>query len=206
MTVLNRKIVAHSGFSFEKLLLPFPFGYGLSLSGDRNLIDESLEERFGCFTVPAVHIALGNHAMCKNRDRKMLDVIGDDVIATIDRGEGLGCPVQTQSPPGTCSHIQCITLPRELHQIQKVVANRFCDPNLAGVLLHRENLLAAEYRLEAFHRFARAVVVENLKLFVAVWITERNTKEKTVQLTFGEGVGPFEFKRVLGCDHHERLR
>lgn len=166
-------------------------------SGDRNPIENLLENLAGTDTLSFPHNPAANNAVAKHRHHQLFNVIGGDVVATAHQSHALGGAIHGECSASRYSEGQLLVLAGGIDQFDDVISQRIVHADLTRRLLKLCQLLSGEDRLELFDRFAGAMAAEDLPFRCPIRVADFDPEHESVQLILREGIGPLEFKRVL---------
>ena len=145
-------------------------------------------------------------AVPEHGHRQLLDVIGDHVVATADRGEGLRRLVEVERAARRGAEVDVGVLAGRAHQANDVVGHALVDVDLLHPGLHLAQLRRWQDLLAGVDRVEPLLLVEDDQLLHRLGIAEPDAEQESVQLRLGQGERALVLDRVLGGDHEERPR
>src|SRR5581483_8573178 len=108
-----------------------------------------------------------------------------DEIASLDRGQCLGCTEQRDGGTGTAAQMDVIVGPRALDDFEKVTTYFLIDVDVADRFLTGQHLRSGNDRVQLVDRMAMLHALEHLGLFVEGRITQAETNKEAVELGLG---------------------
>src|SRR6266850_1697193 len=146
---------------------------------------------------------LQHHAMPQHREHGALEVVGYQIVATIDGGIRL--PYIKKVERGTRARSEC--------QLRRLASGaRQADSVLHQIGLHvevgdhaaRAGKHLARERLQRHRRRAGSVHSQDLLLLLFVRVRHQDLQQEAVELRLGKRIGAFEVHGILGSEDGEQ--
>src|SRR5262249_48728806 len=99
------------------------------------------------------------------------DVVGNDIVAPFNQGEGLRRSIKRKARARAAAQIDVRVGTCSCEQIENIVAERPLNAHLPDRLLELQDIVSVQYRLKSINRFTTGVAVQNLALGSAVRIS-----------------------------------
>lgn len=136
-----------------------------------------------------------------------LHIVGENMLAPLQKGAGLTGPLQSESSSGGKNPTSCLA---RFKKIQNVVRDRIGNMKLASLFLPGDEIVwrgesGQTLEIEKESIAASAIAFEKLPLGRAGGRAERNAHEEAIDLRFGKSCGSHLLVRVLGPDKKERI-
>jgi hypothetical protein len=144
--------------------------------------------------------------MLQNRRGELLDVVGQGMIAALERGERFRGPEQQQRRAGACAEVDARVAPGGLAEGDDVAPERLRAVDGGRGSLHRQHRAGVGHRLEIEDEVVAGVGGEHLGFLVGVRVAEGELDHEPVELGLGERIRPLVLDRVLRRDHDEGAR
>ena len=133
-----------------------------------------------------------------------MHVVGEDVVAALDRGHRLGRPHQVQGGARGGAERELVGAAGRGGERDGVPLHGLGHVDLADDPDQLADLGRVGHRLEVVERVGLGVRVEHRDLGRLDRVAHRDPGHEPVALGLGEGVGALHLDRVLGRDDHER--
>lgn len=187
-----------------KILIPDPYQLIRPHHGNGDFVEDLVDDQFGGDFSEAA-FGFDDEAVLQDRGGDSFDVVGEDELASPDRGNGLGCAEQRDRRAGASSESNIIVFAGFVDDRDDVVANFRVDVHLGDFVLALDDVFCADDRLERVDGVFFAEQFEHPEFFVFRGVTQTQADQKPVELGFGEREGSFVIDGVLRGDDQKRL-
>ena len=145
--------------------------------------------------------------MAEHAGRKMLHILGDDIIAAAEHRVGLRRVDERDGGAGARAEAEQRRVSCGGADGGDVRAHLLGAVNRFDRLLHGDHVLRRADRHNGFHRLLfAAVAVENVHFILQGRIADGNAHEEAIHLRLRQGIRADEIHRVLRRQHHQGAR
>lgn len=141
--------------------------------------------------------------MRQNGRHQGFDIIGQDVVSSIESSARLGGTEQSQRTARAGAQVHIGVAAGTVSQFYDVTFDRRSSIHRSDGFGSLENFFGRKDRRNAFNRMPQLLSLQHDHFVRQVGITQPNAQQEAVELGFGEGKRPLVFNWVLGCQHHE---
>ena len=151
--------------------------------------------------------------MAQDRQHERGDVVARHVVAAIHERPRLGG--ERQEHRGAHARAVLDVLAHDVRrerilrtrgpdEIHRETIDRLGDRDLPDEPLELHDLFGSRAGLNGRNVHARRVAVDDRDLLVPAQVVEDDVEQESVELRLGQGIGAFEFDRILRREHEER--
>src|SRR5712692_4269930 len=118
--------------------------------GNANGFDDITQDGF-CglrFFLQRCMARTGDNAMRENRDSEMFEIVGEAILAAVEKSAGLRGALQHQSAARADAESELVGLARAVDNFERVVMKARVDLHVGDGALHREHVAQIRNRLE----------------------------------------------------------
>ena len=163
-----------------------------------------LVQQIGGIAAAQARLGAGDQAMCQDRRRQPLDVVGQHVAAAADRRQRLRRAVQRQRAARAGAELDRGVHARGAHEAHDVVLDGLGDVDLATQALHAAQLGGIHDRRQLVEWAGGAEAADDVLLVLFGWVADRQAQQEAVELRFGQRERALQLDRVLRREHQER--
>ncbi len=144
--------------------------------------------------------------MDQDRGEQALDVLGDDVAASVEQRPRAGGALERKAPAHRAPDDDRLLLARGAHELDDPAVERVVDVDVLRRRAELLDLVEADHRLERLERMRVALLGEDPQLVLDARVAERGAEEEAVELGLGQRERALVLDRVLGREQQEGVR
>ena len=144
---------------------------------------------------------MGEHDWCER-----LHVVGQHVVASLQRGHRLRGAEEHQAGPRARAELDALVVPGRLADRHHVTAHRLARVDRRRSALRRAHRRHVRHRPQVAHAVVRGVLLQHRRLVVGCRVAQGEADHEAVELRLRQRIGPLVIARVLRRHDDERAR
>src|SRR5690242_9409960 len=124
----------------------------------------------------------GDDAVRENGNGKLLEIIGEAIIAAVEESAGLRGALEHESAAGADAESKLFALARAIHDLKSVIVQASVDLDVGHGILHGKNIADIRDRIERIERIIADALTQNFFFRFVRRIAHLDAHQETVKL------------------------